>query len=100
MGFANGERKSLTKIKAMFKAIDPQYTRKTIQQLEDKQWKLRYKLAGQQRVCRFRYKKHKWFSKDQSKFNTWLMSDDYNNRDLQDKKVFLKTYTQLKVRIW
>jgi DNA helicase IV len=101
MGFANGERKSLTKIKAMFKAIDPQYTRKTIQQLEDEDngsydinWLVNkgFVVSGIKNINDFQR-----ISKVNSiHMKNYIRQIVANNRDLQDKRVFLENIHTIK----
>ena len=101
MGFANGERKSLTKIKAMFKAIDPQYTRKTIQQLEDEDngsydinWLVNkgFVVSGIKNIDDFQR-----ISKVNSiHMKNYIRQIVANNRDLQDKRVFLENIHTIK----
>ena len=101
MGFANGERKSLTKIKAMFKAIDPQYTRKTIQQLEDEDngsydinWLVNkgFVVSGIKNINDFQR-----ISKVNSiHMKNYIRQIVANDRDLKDKRVFLENIHTIK----
>ena len=101
IGFANGEKRSLTKIKAMFKAMHPQYTRKTIEQLEDEDngsydinWLVDkgFVVPGVKNINDFQL-----ISKvDTIHMKNYIRQIVMNDRDLEDKRVFLENIHTIK----
>jgi superfamily I DNA/RNA helicase len=101
LSFLRGEHKSLTKIKAMFKGIHPQYQLKTIEQLEaadsgsyDINWLVDkgFVVPGIKDIDDFQM-----ISKVPTiQMKNYIREIVKNNRDLEDKRVFLENIHTIK----
>lgn len=101
LSFSRGEHKSLTKIKAMFKGIHPQYQLKTIEQLEaaesgsyDINWLVDkgFVVPGIKDINDFQM-----ISKVPTiQMKNYIRQIVNNNRDLEDKRVFLENIHTIK----
>jgi len=101
LSFSKGEYKSLTKIKAMFKGMDPQYQLKTIEQLEaadsgsyDLKWLVDkgFVVPGVKNIDDFQK-----ISKVQTiQMKNYIREIVNNNRDLEKKRVFLENIHTIK----
>ena len=101
LSFSKGEYKSLTKIKAMFKGMDPQYQLKTIEQLEaadsgsyDIKWLVDkgFVVPGVKDIDDFQM-----ISKVQTiQMKNYIREIVNNNRDLEDKRIFLENIHTIK----
>ena len=101
LSFLRGEHKSLTKIKAMFKGIHPQYQLKTIEQLEaadsgsyDINWLVDkgFVVPGIKDINDFQM-----ISKVPTiQMKNYIRQIVNNNRDLEDKRVFLENIHTIK----
>jgi len=101
LSFSKGEVKSLTKIKAMFKGMDPQYQLKTIEQLESVdsgsyniKWLVDkgFVVPGVKNIDDFQK-----ISKVQTiQMKNYIREIVKNNRDLEDKRIFLEILHTIK----
>jgi superfamily I DNA/RNA helicase len=101
LSFSKGEVKSLTKIKAMFKGMDPQYQLKTIEQLESVdsgsyniKWLVDkgFVVPGVKNIDDFQK-----ISKVQTiQMKNYIREIVKNNRDLEDKRIFLENIHTIK----
>ena len=101
LGFSKGEYKSLTKIKAMFKGMHPQYQLKTIEQLEaadsgsyDIKWLVDkgFVVPGVKNIDDFQ-KISKVLTIQMKNYIREIVN---NNRDLEKKRVFLENIHTIK----
>ena len=101
LSFSRGEHKSLTKIKAMFKGMHPQYQLKTIEQLEsadsgsyDLKWLVDkgFVVPGVKDIDDFQM-----ISKVPTiQMKNYIREIVRNNRDLKDKRIFLENIHTIK----
>ena len=101
LGFSKGEHKSLTKIKAMFKGMHPQYQLKTIEQLEaadsgsyDLKWLVDkgFVVPGVKNIDDFQ----KISKVSTIQMKNYIREIVNNNRDLEKKRVFLENIHTIK----
>ena len=101
LSFSKGEHKSLTKIKAMFKGMHPQYQLKTIEQLEaadsgsyDLKWLVDkgFVVPGVKDINDFQ----KISKVSTIQMKNYIKEIVNNNRDLEDKRIFLENIHTIK----